>query len=163
LTLIAVLAPLAVAAHQLQVAMTTVTFKARTGSIEVIHRFYVHDAEHAMSAISGRRADIMTEESVQQQFGQYVSENFQLRDQDNERLPLSLVGLELEGDFLWVYQETPIPGNLAKLTVVNPVLLDLLPAQVNTVNVECGKELSTLKFSGDTRTAPASIDFSTCR
>ena len=46
-------------AHQMQVAMTTVTFSVRTDSIEVIHRFYTHDTEQAMSQIAGQRVDIM--------------------------------------------------------------------------------------------------------
>jgi len=156
------LTPFAMHAHQLQAALTTVNFSARTDSIEVIHRFYVHDAEHAMSTISGRRVDIMLDESTQQQFGKYVSEKFQLLDQDNKNLLLTLVGIELDGDFIWAYQEGPFPGRLSSLVVVNSALLDVLPEQVNTVNVECGKNLSTLEFSGELRVAPAGIDFSSC-
>jgi hypothetical protein len=51
---------------------------------------------------------------------------------------------------------------LTELSVTNPVLLDLLPGQVNTVNVECGGELSTLEFSGNSRAARAAINFSAC-
>jgi hypothetical protein len=156
------LTPIATTAHQVQVALTTVTFSARTGSVEVIHRYYTHDTEHAMSILAGRQADIMLDEAVQQLFGRYVGKHFQLLDQDGKELPLALVGVELEGDIIWVYQETSLPGHLTELSVTNPVLLDLLPAQVNTVNVECGGELSTLEFSGNSRTAPAAIDFSAC-
>jgi hypothetical protein len=159
---LALLAPIASIAHQVQVALTTVTFSVRTGSVEVIHRFYTHDTEHAMSILAGRQADIMLDQAVQQQFGQYVSKYFQLLDQNGKELPLALVGVELEGDVIWVYQETPLPGHLTELSVTNPVLLDLLPGQVNTVNVECGGELSTLEFSGNSRAARAAINFSAC-
>lgn len=156
------LVPMFVFAHQQQVSMTTVTFNFRTNSVEIIHRFFAHDTEHAMSIIAGNQADIMFDETVQLRFGRYVSENFQLLDQDKKALPLSLVGVEIDGDVIWVYQETPLPGQLAEITVLNSVLLDILANQVNTVNVECGKELSTLRFSGNVRAATSSIDFSAC-
>ena len=163
LTALAILAPPAAYAHQLQVAMTTVSVNTRTGSIEVIHRFYTHDTEQAMSVIAGRQSDLVQAEAVQQRFGQYVQGNFKILDQDSLELPLSLVGVEPEGDVIFVYQETPLPGQLSKISILNTALLDFLPGQVNTVNVECGGELSTLEFSkGSKMPLTASIDFSVC-
>jgi hypothetical protein len=146
-------------AHQLQVAMTTVSFKTASGTIEVIHRFYTHDTEQVLSQLAGKQVDLLDDGVMQRQFGRYVSENFQLTDQASKPLPLSLVGVELEGDFIWVYQETAIPAKLRELTVLNTALLDTLPNQVNTVNVECGNVISTLEFSGNIRTQSADIDF----
>lgn len=149
-------------AHQMQVAITTVTFNLRTDSIEVIHRFFTHDTEHAMAQISGRPADIILDETAQQEFGLYVGRNFKLFAQEKTELPLTLVGVELEGDVIWVYQETPLPGNLTELAVINSALLELIPNQVNTVNVECGDDLSTLRFSRGAKPAEADIDFGSC-
>ena len=158
----AICAPLTASAHQLQVAISTVRFIPRTATIEVIHRFYSHDAEHALSSMAGRRVDILRDEASQQAFGRYVGAHFQLRDQDERDLPLSLVGVELDGDFIWVYQEMPIPGSLKGLAVSNSALLDEIPGQVNTVNVECAGELETLEFSEKSTTARVEIDFSAC-
>jgi len=152
----------AASAHQLQAAISTVTFVTRSGAIEVIHRFYSHDAEHALSSIKGQRVDIVQDVASQQAFGRYVSEQFQLRDQHETELPLSLLGIELDGDFIWVYQETPIPGQLTKLEILNSALLEEIPGQVNTVNIECAGELDTLVFSGKAKTAQADIDFVAC-
>ena len=163
IVLIAVIcAPLTASAHQLQVAISTVRFIPRTATIEVIHRFYSHDAEHALSSMAGRRVDILRDEASQQAFGRYLSDHFQLRDQDEKVLPLSLVGVELDGDFIWVYQETPIPGELTGLTISNSALLDEIPGQVNTVNVECADDLETLEFSEKSTTARVEIDFIAC-
>ena len=158
----AICAPLTASAHQLQVAISTVRPIPRTATIEVIHRFYSHDAEHALSSMAGRRVDIFRDEASQQAFGRYVGAHFQLRDQDEKALPLSLVGVELDGDFIWVYQETPIPGELIGLTVSNTALLDEIPGQVNTVNVECDGELETLEFTEKSTTARVEIDFIAC-
>jgi len=157
-----ILASAAASAHQLQAAISTVTFITRSNSIEVIHRFYSHDAEHVLSTITGQGVDILRDEASQQAFGRYVSEHFQLRDQDEAELPLALLGVELDGDFIWVYQESPIPVQLTGLTVSNSALLDEIPQQANTVNIECAGELDTLIFSETSRTARAGIDFKGC-
>ena len=158
----AICAPLTASAHQLQVAISTVRFVPRTATIQVIHRFYSHDAEHALSSMAGRRVDILGDEASQQAFGRYVDAHFQLHDKGDKLIPMSLVGVELDGDFIWVYQETPIPGELTGLTVSNTALLDEIPGQVNTVNVECASELETLEFSEKSTTARVEIDFRAC-
>ncbi|MFC1797414.1 DUF6702 family protein [Pseudomonadota bacterium] len=163
IVLIAVIcAPMTASAHQLQVAISTVRFIPRTATIEIIHRFYSHDAEHALSSMAGRRVDILRDDEQQQAFGRYLSVHFQLRDQGEKAVPLSLVGVELDGDFIWVYQETPFPGELTGLTISNSALLDEIPGQVNTVNVECADDLETLQFSEESTTARAEINFSAC-
>lgn len=47
----------AVSAHQIKAAITTVLFNPRTENIEVMHRFNLHDAEHAVKALFDKRAD----------------------------------------------------------------------------------------------------------
>jgi len=162
LAVLAAMVAIPVMAHQKQVAMTTVSFNQRTGSIEVIHRFYTHDTEHAMSIISGHRVDIIMYQEIQEAFGEYVHRNFQLLGQDRNQLPLSLVGVEVDGHYIRVFQETAIPEQVTGLVVVNSSLLDLVPGQVNTVNVECGDQLTTLQFAGDVRVAGADLDYSAC-
>lgn len=39
-------------AHQIKAAITTVLFNQRTENIEVMHRFNLHDAEHAVKPCS---------------------------------------------------------------------------------------------------------------
>ena len=41
---------LQLSAHEMKSAITKVLFNQRTGNIEVMHRFYVHDAEHAVKS-----------------------------------------------------------------------------------------------------------------
>jgi hypothetical protein len=72
------------------------------------------------------------------------------------------VGVELEGDVIWIYQEASPLRDLSELTVINSALLELIPNQVNTVNVECGDDLSTLRFSRGAKPAVADIDFGSC-
>jgi len=132
-----------VEAHQQKSAITRVLFNERTGNIEVMHRFLLHDAEHAVRDIFGGDADILASKDVRERFAEYVGERFDLRG-DGAPLDLSAVGTEIEGRFLWVYQETVIPEELTVLSIRHDALRDIWPEQVNLVNVE---------RDGDTRSA----------
>ncbi len=150
LLLATLLAPAALG-HQLKAAITTVLFNERTQRIEVMHRFYSHDAEHALKLLSGADADIVDSNDDRLRFGVYVHERFELHG-DQGALPLTLRGVELDGDFLWVYAAAPMPDPLpASLTIAHGALRDVWPEQVNTVNVEQAGTVATLTFRGDRR------------
>lgn len=136
-----------VGAHQQKSAITRVLFNERTGNVEVMHRFQLHDAEHAVREIFGGEADILASEAIRERFAAYVGKRFELYS-DNCPLELSAVGTEIDGRFLWVYQETPIPETLSSLTIRHEALRDIWPAQVNLVNVERGQDIHSVNFEG---------------
>ncbi len=138
--------PLTAQAHQQKAAITTVLFNHRTANIEVAHRFYMHDAEHAVQTLLGAQADILSNEQDQARFADYALQRFSLRH-EGKILPLSLVGFEVEGKFFWVYQETPAPEHLGTLAVNHGVLQDIWSNQVNTVNFEGLGKIRTLTFT----------------
>lgn len=135
-------------AHQQKAAITKVLFNKRTGNIEVMHRFYLHDAEHAVREIFEKDADILGDAATQRRFADYVTERFALFSGEGKSLPLSYVGVEIERAFIWVYQETPDAGDLTELTIKHNALRDLWPSQINTVNIEGLPEIKTATFRG---------------
>jgi hypothetical protein len=137
----------AVNAHQQKSSISTVLFNPRTNNIEIMHRFRVHDAEHAVKQIFGKTADILNSQSTQQEFSDYVNQRFNLLDHEKTPLPLKIVGHELDGKFFWVYQETVQPPELKNLSIRHDALRDLWPSQVNTINVEGKGKLQTLTFT----------------
>ena len=126
---------------------STVLFNPRSENIEIMHRFRVHDAEHAVKQILGKDADIIDSKKTQNQFGNYVHQRFNLFDSAQQHLPLKMVGVELDGKFFWVYQETTQPTKLDNMTIRHDALRDLWPEQVNTINVEGKGKLQTLSFT----------------
>ncbi|GAB2692044.1 DUF6702 family protein [Aliiglaciecola aliphaticivorans] len=134
-------------AHQQKTSISTVLFNPRTENIEIMHRFRVHDAEHAVKEIFGKDADILDSKNTQNEFSNYVSKRFKLFDSQQQALPLKVVGHEIEGKFFWVYQETTQPAKLENLSIRHDALRDLWPQQVNTINVEGKGELQTLTFA----------------
>ena len=64
-------------------------------------------------------------------------------------LALQYVGEEIDGQFLWVYQEIPVEEGIAALTIVNVALRDVWPDQSNLVNIERDGEIYSLTFQGN--------------
>lgn len=139
-------------AHQQKNAVTRILFNPNTGNIEVMHRFFVHDAEHAATQIFGERQTLMESAESRQLFSSYVINRFSIEaefeDGETEDLALSFVGSEIDGQFLWVYQEIPQSESITALTIVNLALRDVWPDQSNLVNIERDGKVLSLTFDG---------------
>ncbi|MEM9302555.1 MAG: DUF6702 family protein [Pseudomonadota bacterium] len=136
------------AAHQQKEALTRVLFNPRTGNIEVMHRFLLHDAEHAVKAIFDGEADIIGDAGTRDRFAAYVHDRFALTDGDGVALDLVPVGHEIEGKHLWIYAEVAIPSELEALRIRHDALRDLWSDQVNLVNVDRAGETRSALFAG---------------
>jgi len=152
LLLILLPASLPALGHRLNAALTTVELNERRERLEVVHRFYVHDAEQALPLLLGNagRHDLYDDPAARLRFALYVHERFAL-SAGGSPLTLDLLGAEIDGDYLWVYQIGPIPGADADtLRVRQPALQELWPDQVNQVNVHLRGPPRTLEFrAGD--------------
>jgi len=133
-------------AHQQKSAISTVSFNPKTHNIEIMHRFRMHDAEHAVKHIFGKNADIINSEETKKQFNDYVNKHFSMFA-NGKALALTQVGYENDGKFFWVYQETTEPPTLENLSIRHDALRDIWPNQVNTINVEGKGKLQTMTFS----------------
>lgn len=156
LLLILMLSTMALA-HQQRAAITQLLFNARTGNIEIAHRFYIHDAEHATQEFINPAVDIYLEPEVQQEFARYVAKAFTLMRADGTPIKLTTLGFEIERGFLWVYQEAPIPDGITGLAMSHRALRDIWDDQINTVNVEGRGPIQTLTFTGDDRVKAVSF------
>ena len=139
-------------AHQQKAAITRVLFNERTGNLEVMHRFNMHDAEHAVRQLfrktHGKSADIIGDEQTQKNFADYVTQRFHVSTGTGETIALAYVGYEIEGQHFWVYQEAPIPSKIKALNMQHDALRDIWQQQSNQVNIEGKGKLQTLVFDG---------------
>ncbi|MCQ8890423.1 hypothetical protein NQT72_13010 [Pseudoalteromonas carrageenovora] len=136
-------------AHQLKSSVTTVLFNKRTSNIELMHRFYLHDTEHAVGKLFEGKVDIISNKVDQQRFAKYVESHVALKTLGGETLKLNSVGAQVDGKFFWVYQDAAIPKGIKGIKMSNGALRDLWPSQVNMVNVEGKGKIKTLNFSQD--------------
>lgn len=127
--------------------------RSSTGErIEIIHRLHSHDAELGLAAVLGERGISLETLVGRAQLALYVEERFGVAPIENgkvgPRLPLELIGAELDGEFVLVYQE--FAGELpAGIVIRDDILRDVFPDQVNHVNVATGGEVRSVTFSED--------------
>ena len=136
-------------AHQQKAALTQVLFNPRTDTIEVVHRFYLHDAEQAVQLLFGADADIHGKEDTRFTMARYAVGKFALWDEMDMPIELGLVGFEIEGNFFYVYQESESKLNPAALTIRHNAFRDIWPEQMNSVNVEGKGPMQTVLFDGE--------------
>ena len=156
-------------AHQQKTAVTRLLFNANSGNLEVMHHLFLHDAEHAASVVFGEKQDLIESADSRALFGSYVVNRFAIALADEASTPVELryLGEEIDGQYLWVYQEavgfiedfaeqrtgslvngSPVNGEERPLALflVNSVLRDVWPEQANLVNVERAGRIASITF-----------------
>jgi hypothetical protein len=136
-----------VVAHKMKSAFSIVLFNERTGNIEVMHRFVLHDAEEGVWQLFDAKADIIADDKTQSKFADYVETKFEIKDQNNKTLPLEMVGYQNDAGYFWVYQEIKNPKGLTKLTIRSDALREIWTEQYNIVNIEGNGPTTSLHFS----------------
>lgn len=149
-------------AHQQKNAVTRILFNENTGNIEVMHRFFIHDAEHAAGLIFGERQMLAESRESRELFSSYVVNRFSIeasfREGNSEVLGLSYVGEEVDGQFLWVYQEIPAQEDITAFTIENLTLRDVWSDQSNLVNIERDGRIYSLTFDGSAEILTVELD-----
>lgn len=133
-------------------SLTTVKRSPSSGHIEIIHRLHNHDAELGVATVSGMRGLTLDTLEGRARLALYVEERFLLATMTGDGvgapLALELVGAELDGQYVLVYQE--FAGDLPHhLAVRNDILRDAFPSQINHVNIAVGGQVRSLTFGGD--------------
>ena len=134
------------------VSLSTVKMNAQSGNVEIIHRLHSHDAELGIIAAVGDRTLTLDKLVGRAQLALYVEERFIVARLGSEGvgapLDLVLIGAEVDGEFVLVYQE--FRGNLPeRFAIRNDILRDVFPEQINHVNIAVTGEVRSLVFQGD--------------
>lgn len=138
-------------AHQMKAAISNVLFNQRTNSIEFMHRFYVHDAEHALSQLTGEQVYLEENKTAQKAFASYVVQHFSFGLASPTPVNLTNVGQEVDGKFIWVYQEYAMPQEVPELWFRFDALQEYWPGQINQVNIEGLGKVKSLQFDNHKR------------
>lgn len=143
--LLALILALPAAAHQQKVTVTSIEHNPRSGMVEVVHRVPLHDAEHALRLRGLSGADIIEDGESRQAFAAYVSQRFSIAVGGSD-VALTMLGSEVEGGYLLVFQEAASPGVGSEVSVHSGLLTDIWTRQTNRVNVGSGTSPETLIF-----------------
>ena len=142
------LAPPALAHRALSV-LTLVEWSEPDKAVQVTHRIHGHDAEVGLAAVGAAPATALdiTQARTQAMAALYIEERFKITV-GGKPLALAMVGAEMDGDFLVVYQEAKMSAPPAELSITDGILRDVFDTQANLVNVRMGKRTRSLLFAG---------------
>ena len=134
-------------AHREPGSLTTISWNQASGKTEIIHRLHSHDAELGVSEVLNLGNLSVLELEGRANIALYVEERFQIAG-NSGAIVMDLVGAELVGDHVLVYQELPgqLPG---KIRVLDGILRDIYPTQINQVNITDGEVVHSLAFGDD--------------
>ncbi len=144
---------LPVNAHQSKESITSILYNARSGYLEIAHRFSVHDAEQAIKELLDEKADLIKSTNTREKFAQYISDRFLIALDQEALSKIEIIGHELEGKFFWVYQEIPIPHQPAFISVYYDALMEVWPSQRNRVNIEGLGKTRTMELTSSAKRA----------
>lgn len=134
-----------VQAHRSHFGWTEITLNGDT--VEIVHRVHEHDAALLVSQLIGSAADI-TELGNQARFALYLEQHFSL-SVPGENIALNLLGAELKGKYLFVYQDLPLEKLPSQLSISANVLMNLFDDQIHLVNITLPGIRQTLEFNRD--------------
>ncbi|WP_035373529.1 DUF6702 family protein [Pseudoduganella violaceinigra] len=140
-------------AHNFHVGLTEISFNPRTGSTEVVHTYTAHDVEALLMNLYQRQFDLGLEED-QAVFRRYLEKQFRI-SAGGKPLPLQWVGMQANIDSINVFQEIEKTALPPGAVLVDGVLTDFLPQQVNNVNVSGpGRPTASIVFNRERREQP---------
>ena len=133
-------------AHRTPEGLTTIERNPNTDTIEITHRFHLQDAEEAMQVILADKN--LTLESIEgrARLSLHVETAFQIADDESDTpFSLLLVGAQIEGDQILVFQE--YTGKFPPaIKVRHDAFRDAFPQQANTLKVKLDSRIHTLVF-----------------
>ena len=136
-------------AHRFHAGITELSFNQNSGSIEVVHTYMAHDVEALLAQLAGRQVELAGPQA-EALLRNYVEQRFYLLGADGKRMALAWVGMTAGVDSVVVYQELPGTPLAQVARVHDEVLVDVLPRQVNTVNLRNKGQVRTLSFDAKT-------------
>ena len=135
----------AAGAHNFHMGIADISYNERTGNTEIVHTYTSHDVSTLLTNLYGRAFDLGQADS-EQPLRRYVEKQFYLTGEDKQRLPLQWVGVKADADSVVIFQEIAGARVKAGTRIHNALLIDFLPYQKNTVNLQTDGTVQTLIF-----------------
>ena len=136
--------PFSATAHRMPVVVSTV--KVTGAAMQITHRFHAHDGIRLLTEFEGVTEPDLGDMANLAKLALYAEENF-VTQHDGVPLPLTTIGAEQEGTYVFVYQEGKIPAS-GTLKLKSTILKDLGKDWLAQVNIEQNGKISTLVFTG---------------
>ena len=136
-------------AHPNHVSLADTEWNAKTGRLEVALKVHPNDLERALRRRFRRRVVLDKTPDIDQLIQKYLVQVFVVKGTDGKQARLHWVGKEVSVKAAWLYFELPLAHGPNGATFSNRILFELLPDQVNTINVRSGQRRASLTLTRD--------------
>ncbi|WP_417451730.1 DUF6702 family protein [Kordiimonas sp.] len=130
----------AAVAHNVFTTFTTIEWNSGDKSIEMVMQTHAHELEALLSLNIGKRLTFLDdgdyarlEEAVKPAVDKMVA-----LEVDGQLVDITYLGMELQGQTVFLYMETKWVTAPKKITFMNAMFLDELPGQNNSVMATVG-------------------------
>lgn len=134
------------AAHEAARVETNVAF-GQANVLNVTHVLQLSAAQRLLHKAGLIETNDMTGLRARAQAALYSSKRFELKA-DGQTLPLEILGAEVQGGHLYIYQTGTLSALPKSWSARNSILRDLSPRFDNMVNVPTENGIRTIVFSG---------------
>jgi hypothetical protein len=137
------------APHPFYVSVTEINQNAAEKSLEISCKFFMDDFEHVLEKSNKVQLDITADKdkaSFDKYIPLYVNKHLALTG-DGKPLTLNYVGYEKEKESVYCYFEVTGLSSVKQLHVINNLLYDLTPEQINIMHVTIGGKRQSSKLN----------------
>jgi hypothetical protein len=127
--------------HKFYVSLSEIRYNDQTERFEVSIRIFPDDLDLALLERSGINTQLATgleHEKADSLLKVYLLEGFKLRI-NGEELEMNYLGKEPEADAIWCYLESSQVAEPETVTILNAILTEFFPDQVNIIQLYCGQ------------------------
>lgn len=122
------------ASHTYFFGVSDISVNPKNKHIEIVHQFTAHDIENAIA--ESKQIHFSAEnKNYDLYIQQYFEQQFSL-EKNKVKIPLIWLGFEVLSGKIVAYQESKQQHLLPQVMVINVILTDTYPKQVNTVNFQ---------------------------
>lgn len=142
-------------AHRVKSCLTTIDWKVDSRTLHVTHKIHYHDAAEVLRSLmpKGSTETLMDLGGIAR-MALYVDQDFEIKTSAGKKQPLTPIGGEVEGNYLYLYFESTTSVQSKTITVRSDVFRKFYTGQINRLvlrhaNHEFG---ATLKGKGQIKT-----------
>lgn len=145
--------------HPFYVSVTQIEQNQKTNAVQVSVRIFYDDFEKTLNEEYKAKINIskpLNKKQVDDLINAYITEHLKIKA-NGKPLALKYVGYEIEEDAAWCYFETvPLPP-VAKFNIVNDILFEAHPSQVNMIHAIVKGQRKSTKLDNPSSSAALSF------
>jgi len=132
-------------AHRQKTTLSQIEWDEADKALYITHSYHMHDAETALAARGIIQKPDLTSLKSRARLALYTEKQFKL-SHGGEEIELEILGAEFEARTVYVYQQVFLDEKPTSLTVSAAMLRDIIPGQINHVDLHFTDEVKSVAF-----------------